>query len=156
MIIEMKQGFDVIGITMTTTTDLKENLKDYIDIWGQFKTDDVMSKIKGKISEEVICVYDNYKELSKDRYEVRVTIGSKVNQTKEIPEGMITTSVKPTNYQRFVAKGELPQCIMTEWESIWEKNNSLNRAFSTDYEVYGEKANDKVNGEMEIFLSVSK
>ena len=42
--------------------------------------------------------------------------------------------------------------VYNEWVKIW--NSDLDRTFVADFEVYGEKAQDPTNAEVEIFVGV--
>ncbi|MCP4051140.1 MAG: GyrI-like domain-containing protein [bacterium] len=155
MDIEKKRKFDVIGISVNTTTDMSENCQGLQQIWCRFFKEGIASKISRKIDDDIICVYDNYKQTQPGVYQVRATVGYKVEASTKIPQGMVLTSINEGAYQKFLAKGKMPDCIINKWASIWKDQDHLNRKFETDFEVYTEKSNDMDNGEMEIFIGVS-
>ena len=155
---ETKQGFDVMGITIETTTKTPDNHQDFKGLWDRFFGEDIASKVPEKISHDIICVYNEYQETQPGIYNVRATAGYKVAQKDTIrdtvPKGMHVASVLEGPYQHFGATGKIPDCIAAKWADIWRSNSTLNRAFVTDFEVYGEKAQDPLNAEMDIYLSV--
>ncbi len=60
--------------------------------------------------------------------------------------------VKAGKYSKFIAKGDLNKGVVyNAWGKIWQINSD--RAYDTDFEVYGEKAKDSSNAEVEIFVA---
>jgi predicted transcriptional regulator YdeE len=50
-------------------------------------------------------------------------------------------------------KGNILQgVVFDEWTKIW--NSDLERAFTADFEVYGEKSLNPENAEVDIFIAV--
>ena len=58
------------------------------------------------------------------------------------------------NFKQFVAKGD-PQkgAVYDEWVKIW--STDLDRKYSADYEVYGEKAQSPNSPEVDIFIALN-
>jgi len=56
-------------------------------------------------------------------------------------------------YLKFVAGGEMPKAVIKTWEEIWKRDEELQRKYTADFEVYGRKANDGNNSEVEIFVA---
>jgi predicted transcriptional regulator YdeE len=52
-----------------------------------------------------------------------------------------------------VAKGEKSSAVINTWIDIWQRDKELNRKYSYDFEVYGEKSNNGENSEVEIFIA---
>lgn len=67
---------------------------------------------------------------------------------------MIGREFSATKFQKFTAKGEMPNAVMQTWKTIWEQDEVLNRAYQYDFEVYGEKSQNGNESEVEIFVSV--
>ncbi len=63
---------------------------------------------------------------------------------KEVEEG---------NYKIFTAKGKMPDAVVNKWMEIW-KDDELKRAYTSDFEVYGEKSQNPKNAEVEIYIAV--
>ena len=56
--------------------------------------------------------------------------------------------------KKFTAKGDLMKgVIVQEWMKIWESN--LDRTYQSDYEVYGAKAQNPQDAEVDIFVGVN-
>lgn len=77
-----------------------------------------------------------------------------MNRLDNIPEGLVGRELKGGKYQRFVARGQMPNSIMETWKKIWEKDKELNRLYSDDFEIYGEKSQKGSNSEVEIYIAI--
>ena len=47
----------------------------------------------------------------------------------------------------------MPNAVVTTWVDIWQKDKELDRKYSYDFEVYGEKSQNGENSEVEIFIA---
>ncbi|HAO28726.1 MAG TPA: AraC family transcriptional regulator, partial [Chryseobacterium indologenes] len=57
------------------------------------------------------------------------------------------------DYIKFTTKGDLAKdLVINEWLKIWEMD--MDRAFTADFEVYGEKAQNPSDAEVDIFIAV--
>ncbi len=126
-------------------------MSDIPALWNKFLSEKLIEKIPNKLSLEIYCIYTEYE---KDHTKPYTTIiGCKVENLDEIPEGMIGKEFKAGKYQRFVAKGDTTKgCVVQEWLKIW--NSDLERVYTADFEVYGEKAQNPKNAEVEIFVAI--
>ena len=80
-------------------------------------------------------------------------LGCPVSSLDEVPEGMIGMSFAKTDYEKFTATGNLQAgAVYNKWLEIWEQTK--NRAYAADFEVYNEKAQDPTNAEVDIFISL--
>lgn len=145
-------SFTVIGISVRTTNENGQSSRDIPALWGKFMAEGIAGKIPNKTNGTMYCIYTNYE---KDHTKPYTTIlGCRVEHTDTIPEGMVATKIGGGHYTRFVAKGNLMQgLVFNEWLKIWEAN--LDRSFSNDFEVYGEKAQNPEHAEVEIFVAVN-
>ena len=67
---------------------------------------------------------------------------------------MVAINIDAKNYSKYTTKGNLQDGIVyNEWTKIW--NSDLNRSYKADFEVYGEKAQDPTNAEVEIFIGLN-
>lgn len=76
-----------------------------------------------------------------------------MNSLDKIPNGLIGREFKGGKYQRFIAKGQIPNAVMEKWQEIWAKDKELNRKYTVDFEVYGEKSYSGENSEVEIYIA---
>ena len=96
-----------------------------------------------------------YTDYEKDHTQPYTTIlGCQVKNLDSIPDGMTGKLVKNGNYIKRTAKGNLLQGIVfDEWVKIW--NLTIERSYTADFEVYGEKAQNPDNAEVDIFIAVN-
>jgi predicted transcriptional regulator YdeE len=80
-------------------------------------------------------------------------IGCKVNTGTNIPEGMDSLIIPGGIFNLVTSKGKMPDCINDAWKEIWDSD--IDRAYDTDFEVYGDKSRDWNNAEIEIFISIN-
>lgn len=144
------EPFKIIGISVRTTNENGQAVKDIPALWNQFFTENTVSKIPGKISDDVFCIYTDYEKNHTRPY--TTIIGCKVDHLDSIPEGMVGKSISKTNYTVFTAKGKIADGIVfNEWLKIWE--SSVNRLYTADFEIYGAKAQNPEDAEVEIFIA---
>jgi predicted transcriptional regulator YdeE len=145
------QKFSVIGISVRTTNENNQSSQDIPALWNKFMTEGIAEQIPNKTDNSVYCIYTEYE---KDHTKPYTTIlGCKVEHIHTIPNGMTGKTFEEAIYTKHIAKGNMLQGIVfNEWTKIWDSD--LNRTFTTDFEVYGEKAQNPENAEVEIFVAV--
>jgi predicted transcriptional regulator YdeE len=148
----MTDGFKIIGIPIRTTNKDNQSQQDLGKLWGQFYADNVFDKIPNKVSDNILAIYTDYKSDFTDEY--TTIIGVPVSTLDEIPNGLIGREFEADNFKKFVAKGEMPNAVVNVWLDIWQKDKELNRKYTYDFEVYGQKSHNGENSEVEIFLSI--
>ena len=95
----------------------------------------ILDTIPNKLNSDVIALYTDYEGNYTQPY--TFMLGCMVSSLDTIPEGM-TSKVLPSGaYAEFVATGEHPAGVVAAWQTIWEKEDELNRTYISDYEVYG-------------------
>ncbi|UUW10048.1 effector binding domain-containing protein [Flavobacterium plurextorum] len=145
------QKFDIIGISVRTTNENGQSAQDIPALWNKFMTEGIQQKIPGKISEEIFCIYTDYE---KDHTKPYTTIlGCKVESLDFVPENMVGKTVEAADYEKIIAKENLTEGIVyNKWLEIW--NSDLDRIFTADFEVYGEKVQDPKNAEVDIYIAI--
>jgi predicted transcriptional regulator YdeE len=143
--------FAIIGLAIRTTNENGQSTNDIPNLWNKFLSENIIEQIPNKIDNSIYCVYTDYE---KDYTKPYTTIlGCKVENLAVIPEGLTGITINKGNYQVFTAKGKLTEGIVfEEWVKIWNAN--IPRAYSADFEVYGEKAQDPNNAEIDIFIAI--
>lgn len=143
--------FHVAGISVRTSNENGQAMQDIPALWDRFMAENIAATIPGKINNDLYCVYTDYE---KDHTQPYTTLlGCRVNNLENIPAGMTGKTLTEGNYASFTASGNLTQGgVYNEWLKIW--NTPLERTFTADFEVYGEKAADPENGEVDIFVAV--
>lgn len=148
----MTNGFKIIGISVRTTNKDNKASQDLSQLWSQFYAENLLEKIPNKASNAVLSIYTDYKSDFTDEY--TTFIGVSVTTLDEIPKGLTRREFKADNFQKFVAKGEMPQAVVNTWVNIWQNDKNLNRKYNYDFEVYGDKSQIGENSEVEIYIGV--
>ena len=143
--------FNVIGISVRTTNENAQASTDIPALWARFMNEAIAAKIPNKLDQSLYCIYTDYE---KDHTRPYTTIlGCQVSSLAVIPEGMVGVTFEAANYSKFVAKGNILQgMVFNEWTKIW--NSDLPRAYTADFEVYGEKAQNPVDAAVDIFIAL--
>ena len=146
------QKFNLIGISVRTTNENGQAGADIPALWNRFMSEGLLGKIPNKIDDTIYCMYTDYE---KDHTKPYTTIlGCKVDRIDFVPDGMVAKTVDEANYTKYLAMGNILQgMVFNEWTKIW--NSDLPRTFTADFEVYGEKAQNPENAEVEIFIAVN-
>ncbi|MCG8578158.1 MAG: effector binding domain-containing protein [Flavobacteriales bacterium] len=147
------EPFKLIGITIKTTNDNEQSNLEIQGLWKQFMEEGVLEQIPTKLSSEVYSLYTHYEGDHTQPYSV--ILGCKVSSLEEIPEGMVGEEFEGGTYWQFTYKGDLMQGLIYQaWMEIWEKE--LNRDYVADFEIFGEKAQNPSDAEVDIFVGVKE
>lgn len=147
------EPFKIIGIKVRTTNQNGQSAQDIGALWTKFLTEKIAEKIPNKVENSVFSIYTNYQGDFTQPYDT--ILGCKVNSLEEIPEGMIGQEFEGGNYVKFISKGNLNEGIVYKtWEEIWK--SEMKRVYTADFEVYGEKAQNPENAEVDIFIAVKE
>lgn len=142
--------FSVIGISIKTTNENGQSAKDIGELWRKFMSENISDKIPNKVNTSIYSIYTDYVGDHTQPY--TTILGCKVDSVDEIPEGMVAKTFSSGNYTKFVSKGDLTKgAVFIEWTRIWEMD--LPRIYSADFEVYGEKAQNSNDAEVDIFVA---
>lgn len=149
---ETLKEFYVIGIAVRTTNENGKAGIDIPELWNKFMSENLIEKIPNKIDNTLYCIYTEYE---KDYTKPYTTIlGCKVSSIENIPNEMVAKTFENENYRKFIAKGNILQgMVFGEWTKIW--NTEIDRKYSADFEVYGEKAQNPENAEVDIYISLN-
>ncbi len=143
--------FSVIGISVRTTNENGQSAKDIGALWDKFMKEGILEQIPNKVDSSIYSIYTD--EESDQTKPYTTILGCKVENTTEIPKGMVAKTFNTETYQKFVSKGDLTKgAVYQEWSKIWEMD--LDRTYTADFEVYGEKAQNPTDAEVDIFIAV--
>ena len=146
-----KEQFTVVGITVRTTNENGKAAKDIPMLWGKFMEEDIRSKIPNRVDETIYAIYTDYVGDHTQPY--TTLIGYHVKDLDNIHEDLTVKIIPAASYVKFTAKGDLTKgAVYDAWMKIW--NTDLKRTYTADLEVYGEKAINPTEGEVEIFIAV--
>jgi predicted transcriptional regulator YdeE len=151
MTTELINEFYVIGIAVRTSNENGQSGVDIPKLWETFFNENIVDQIPNKLNSTIYCLYTDY---VKDHTRPYTTVlGCRVENLSTIPQHMVGKTVGAASYIKYTAKGDLAAGIVfSEWLKIWESD--LPRAFTTDFEVYGEKAQNSTQAEVEIFIAL--
>ena len=143
--------FNIIGISIRTTNENGQASQEIAELWQKFMTEAIVSKIPNKIDNDVYSLYTEYESDHTKPY--TTILGCKVENLDNIPDGMVGSSFKGGNYIKTSAKGDLMQgLIVNHWSKIFEMD--LERIYSADFEVFGEKAQNPSDAEVDFYVSI--
>jgi predicted transcriptional regulator YdeE len=145
------QSFSIIGISVRITNENGQSGKDILALWNRFMSEGIAEKIPNKIDSSIYCIYTEYE---KDHTKPYTTIlGCKVSSLIDVPNGMIGKIFAEGKYTKHIAKGNILQgMVFNEWTKIWDSD--LDRTFTADFEVYGEKAQNPEDAAVDIFVAI--
>lgn len=147
----MIKEFKVIGISVRTTNENGQSAKDIGELWNKFMSEGILEQIPNKIDNTIYSIYTEYESDHTKPY--TTILGCKVKNIDTVPNGMIAKTFNKGNYAKFVSKGDLTKgAVYEEWSKIW--NADLDRRYTADFEVYGEKAQNPTDAEVNIFVAV--
>jgi len=145
------ESFSIMGISVRTTNESGQSSEDIPALWDKFLSGNIIAQIPNKTDDTVYSVYSDYEGDHTKPYSI--IIGCKVKNLDSIPEGLIGKSFSKGQYLIFTAKGKLSDGIIyKEWEKIW--NSGIKRKYTADFEMYGEKAKDPEDAEIDIYIAV--
>jgi predicted transcriptional regulator YdeE len=144
--------FHIIGISVRTSNENGEAAKDIPELWQTFMNQGIINNIPNKINSSIYSIYTDYESDHTKPY--TTILGCKVETLDDIPDGMIGKSFKGGNYVKFIAKGDISkgQAVYDTWIKIWQQD--LDRVYTADFEIYGEKAQNPLDAEVEILIAI--
>lgn len=147
---EQRGGITLIGISLPEKTTNQLSTTDIGAFWETFMKENVASKIPGRVGDDIYAVYYDYD--GDYTMPFGYFIGVPVGDDTTVPAGMLKIDIPTGRYQRFTAKGKMPNCIIDAWRQIW--SSGIKRIYTADYEVYGSRSADSENAEVDIFVAV--
>ncbi len=145
------EPFYVVGITVRTSNQDGQAARDIPALWERWMANNLAEQIPGKMNADVYSVYTDYEKDYTAPY--TTLLGCRVADLSAVPEGMTGITVGGGNYTVFTAEGALSDgIVIKEWMTIW--NSGLSRRYTTDFEVYGEKAMNPANAQVDIYIAV--
>ena len=103
--------------------------------------------------DDIYCIYTNFEGDLTLPYDT--ILGCKVSSLEDIPDGMVGHQVKGSSYVQHLTKGNVSDGVVARaWAEIWEKD--FNRSYTSDFDVYGDKARNPEDAEVDIFVAVKR
>jgi predicted transcriptional regulator YdeE len=145
------EPFKIIGISVRTTNENNQAAKDIPELWSKFMGKNILEAIPNKIDNTIYSIYTDYESDHTKPY--TTILCCKVEHLNNIPAGMIGKSFAGGNYVKLSAKGDLMKgVVFNKWLEIWEMD--LERIFTADFEIYGEKSHNPADAEIDILIAV--
>ena len=145
------EPFKLIGIDVRTTNANNQAAEDIGALWQRFMSENTLAKIPNKVDTTIYAIYTDYEGDHNQPY--TTLIGCSVESLDEIPDGMVGKVVDGGAYVKSSAKGDVTKIVAEEWMKIW--GTTLNRAYTADFEVYGEKAQNPLDAEVDFLIAVN-
>ena len=147
---QQKPAMMVVGIHCRTSNAPDRGPRDIGQVWGRFYSENILAQIPSKASNEIIAIYCDYEGDHTQPY--TFVLGCAVSSLDNVPEGMVAKTLPKGSYAQFRAIGEHPKTIIETWGEIWQTN--LERTYTGDYEVYGDKFFSGSPQEVEVFIAI--
>lgn len=150
---EIIEGFTLVGLAIRTTNEQGQSAKDIPALWNKFMTENIISHIPDRVDQQIYCMYTDYEGDFTKPY--TTILGCKVsNNAAKLPDGLVRKFIPTANYKKVVATGNLLDgAVYKAWVNIWEAD--INRAYQSDFEIYGSGAQDPNNASVDIYLSIN-
>jgi len=147
-----KEALTIVGISVRTSNDPGKGEKDIPALWNRYMEENIGDLIPHKKNETLYGVYTDYEGDHTQPY--TLLIGSEVSSLDDIPENLSVKVIPAAKYAAFTAKGDLTQgAVINTWMEVWKAD--LNRTFTFDLEVYGEKAMNPKDGEADVLIAIA-
>ncbi|MEH6888716.1 GyrI-like domain-containing protein [Bacillus sp. JJ864] len=151
-----KEAFQAIGISITTNNELEMSSAGKIPhLWSQYFQEQISNHIPNKTTQtETLALYSNYESDETGFY--TYTIGVPVSTVIDTPENMTSFTIPATTYAVFTTRrGPLSEIIVEAWQEIWNWSKENKRAFTTDFELYDERAFDPNDAQVDIYIALA-
>lgn len=142
----------IMGISIRTTNQDGKAITDLGHLWQRFISENIAEQISDKVSNIIYCIYTDYESDYTGAY--TALLGIEVTSLHALPPNLVAREFGTQKFQKFTAKGPMPEAVAHTWNTIWEQNRQLNRAYTYDYEVYREQSLNGAASEVEIYIAV--
>ncbi|MDK2126600.1 GyrI-like domain-containing protein [Parachitinimonas caeni] len=143
----LQQALHIVGIALHTHNG--EAFDTIPQHWQRFGSEQVLSRIPNKLSDDVYAVYTRF-ENSPLRPDSRYTliIGAAVTSTDAMPEGMSSVTIPPSLRKTYPVEPATPQQVGATWLQLWQEPGLQSTAVA-DFERF------TPDGRIEISIGVA-
>jgi len=147
------EPFKLIGLAIRTTNEGQQAAQDIGDLWQRFLDENISVKIPNKVDESIYSLYTNYEGDYTRPY--TAMLGCKVSSLDEVPDGMTGQAFDGGLYLKTTTRGDLMNgLIVNHWSRIWDMD--LDRAYTADFELFGEKSQNPADAEVDFFVALNE
>lgn len=147
------EPFYLVGISVQTTNENNQAATDIAELWQRFLNEQIAESIPDKISQEILSLYTDYEGDYMKPY--LAIIGCKVSSLDNVPKGLVGRQFEGGTYVNMSARGDLMKgLIVNQWTEIWKMD--LKRSYTADFELFGEKAQNPSDAEVDFFVAVNE
>jgi|SRR5690348_1329470 predicted transcriptional regulator YdeE len=152
-----ESSFTVIGISARTTNAQEMSGRGVIGkMWQRFMSEQILAKIPNRADSNTLALYTDYESDATGAY--TFVLGAKVTSDAKIPDGMVAVKVPAGKYSVFTTdRGPTVKVVPAAWARIWSLSKSQlggQRAYKTDFELYGPEAADPQNAQVQIHVGI--
>lgn len=152
-----ESSFTVVGIPARTTNAHEMSGRGVISkIWQRFISEQLLEKIPNRADSNILALYTNYESDANGAY--TFVIGAKVTSAGKVPSGMVAVKVPAGKYAVLTTdRGPTAKVVPEAWTRIWSLSKSQlggDRAYNTDFELYGPRAADPQKAEVQIYVGI--
>ncbi|GAA5024101.1 AraC family transcriptional regulator [Marivirga lumbricoides] len=145
------EPFNIIGISIRTTNENGQANKEIAELWEEFMSGNILTKIPNKVNNEIYSLYTDYESDYTKPY--TAILGCKVENLESVPRGMVGKSFEGGTYLKTTAKGDLMKgLVVNQWLKIFEME--LERTYDADFEIFGGKAQNPSDAEVDFYIGV--
>lgn len=145
------EPFNMIGLAIKTTNEGQQALQYIAELWQRFLGENMLAKIPNKVDDTIYSLYTNYEGNHTQPY--TTLLGCRTHHLDEIPDGLVGMAFKGGTYVKTTAKGDLTKGLVGQhWGKIWAMD--LERVYTADFEVFGTKAQNPNDAEVDFYVAV--
>lgn len=151
----------LIGITARTNNDLEANpstAKISPTVQHYFQNNLSFQIPHRKRPGITLCAYTDYESDFTGDY--TYFIGEEVTSFDGLPESLKTLSIEAQAYAKLtVGPGPMPDIVIKAWQRIWRMTSADfqgQRRYTTDFEVYDERAQNPQNTILDIYIGINE
>lgn len=151
--LEPVEAFTVCGISAVIDNQDDRAAEQINTLWQSFFEQQVAQRIPNRANDVIYAVYSDYEGDHTKPY--RLTIGYAAPSEAVSALTMLhTVQVDAGDYASLSARGEQPKALIETWVAVWESD--LDRAFKTDFEVYGPRFFEEGVHEVLVYIGLKE
>lgn len=148
------KDFKLIGISARTINKDNRAAMDIGRLWARFYDEGIFEKVPQRTGTELYVIYTDYAGDYQSSY--TTIIGVSVSSLKSIPEGLIGWEFAAEVFEKYNARGPIPECIVATWQGIWSRDKVLRRKYTYDMEIYDHRSLQGNESEVDVYVAVEQ